>query len=741
MHTAGPAHLPAAGTVRPRGVAEIMAVAKGAVRVTDIPSQLRGCRFIRVAGGGKAAVDQGWQSLSNYAADAGIFQQWLESGGNYGILLADDICCLDADNPAKLESLFPVLGNTFTVRTGRGGMGGLHVYFRSPGWPPEKIGLVDPETGEAVGDLRGPGSPFYTVGPGCLHPSGKRYEVVKDAPLTVTDKEVLEKAIAPFRQDWTTSSATVQESHRRGGRLLSDVLGLSVEDFLPPDNARVQGEEVVGGHPVHGSETGQNFHVNRRQGVWHCFRCGSGGGPLEAMAVSEGIIRCDEARPGCLEGHWREIFDALRRLGYGEKMQAAGIDTPKKPQPTAREPENKEQNNDLMEKAKEILESGDPIDFIREEFKKIHIGDEVIFYGLVASIGCQLCTNTEGIQPGLTGESGKGKTDSCRGLYHLLPDRYKRKGSFSDTALFYDPDLMPGMVIFFDDAGNMDDFLKDVIKQTTSQYQERFERNVTVKFNIRKQSLPPRICYWITSVSGAYEDQFLNRQLNLSIDDSANQDAEVMAAILKAATTGRYRFEITENVLVCRLIFEILKDRAPVCVVIPYGEKFDWKNPQNRRNLPMFLDTIRAFAAIRQDQREVDDDGKIIASIQDFTDAKKIWSARAHEQVGKLTRDQERVLRATKEFGETGSTGVYEIDRPDLQKAIGWHSGKLSRAIEGVKGAGGLTDKVPGFWVTDEMKVIDLRGGDKRSIKYQRIHYDGTLDIFEHFSEIVTLQE
>ena len=62
------------------------------------------------------------------------------------------------------------------------------------------------------------------------------------------------------------------------------------------------GSEYFGSHPIHGSESGSNFWINPSKNMWHCFRCDSGGGPLAAIAVKEGIIDCSEANKGSLRG-------------------------------------------------------------------------------------------------------------------------------------------------------------------------------------------------------------------------------------------------------------------------------------------------------------------------------------------------------------------------------------------------------------------------------------------------------
>ncbi|MCK9327548.1 MAG: YfjI family protein, partial [Bacteroidales bacterium] len=90
-------------------------------------------------------------------------------------------------------------------------------------------------------------------------------------------------------------------------------LNLTVSMFLMPDKPRRRSNgEDEGIHPVHGSETGSNLVISADNQKWYCRRHGTGGGPLEALAVAEGIIACEDVVPGCLDVHWRAIFKALR---------------------------------------------------------------------------------------------------------------------------------------------------------------------------------------------------------------------------------------------------------------------------------------------------------------------------------------------------------------------------------------------------------------------------------------------
>lgn len=269
--------------------------------------------FILLKAKDKSPVEKSWTSSEfQYSFSNPKLIHHLQSGGNYGIVMGKGrLCCFDADDVKSLDTLGLILpfNDTFTVSTGKG----RHYYFLSD-LTGKRI-IHDPEDRKhQLGDIRGGENLYYIVGPGSIHPSGKMYMVIRDVPLqeipTETVKSLLDRVSSP------PSPATPRVENFSRMRSISNELNLHCEEFLLPDNATNRGDELVGAHPIHGSETETNLHVNTQTNQWKCFRCDSGGGPLEALAVAEGIIECFEAGPGCLKEHWSELLSALKKRGY-----------------------------------------------------------------------------------------------------------------------------------------------------------------------------------------------------------------------------------------------------------------------------------------------------------------------------------------------------------------------------------------------------------------------------------------
>ncbi len=455
--------------------------------------------------------------------------------------------------------------------------------------------------------------------------------------------------------------------------------------------------------------------------------------------LSSGPLAAGCQHNGCSGKGWADL-----RALVDDRPKPAQSRKTKAPQPTAPtvpEPAPTHQEGDT--KARDILERGDPVRFIMDTFNHIHVGDRDVGTLLLCTIGAQLCSNTKGLHPGLTGESGKGKSDACRAMFHLVPKEYKINSSLSAKALFY-RGLVPGTVIFLDDIDQLDMEFQRIIKESTTKYQEGHEHTYT---NPKKEgpdktdvvSIPPRCTWWITSVGGTFDLQVLNRQLTLAVNEDDAQDTAVIEKIFERAETGEYELEESEDVLTCREIFRLLCSATAQKIRIPYArDHIIWNDKKNRRNPGMFIDTVRAFAAINQYQRGRDAEGNIIANVDDFKEAKRLWAGIEKEQVSKLNKNEFRVLELISNASLDGLTFG------KIQQLAKMPKSTLSVILNGRKQqdgtmVGGLLSKVPGLLHDD----ITRSTGDEHDRTYKRhmvYRLDTKFDVLAQFGTLVELK-
>jgi hypothetical protein len=85
----------------------------------------------------------------------------------------------------------------------------------------------------------------------------------------------------------------------------------AVADHYRATLTKKSATELTGPHPHHGSSTGTNFNLNLSKGLWHCWRCDSGGDALALVAICEGLIPCDQSRRGAFTG---DLFHRLAQI-------------------------------------------------------------------------------------------------------------------------------------------------------------------------------------------------------------------------------------------------------------------------------------------------------------------------------------------------------------------------------------------------------------------------------------------
>lgn len=270
----------------------------------EVPERLQDkrFRFVKIQKKKKGPFEKGWQDYNNYKWNEEEFKEW---DGNYGVVCGfGDLTVIDADTEKVEERIEENLPATFTVETGGGGK---HYYFLCKDIE-KPIRLKQEEYGD-LGDVQYEGK--QVVGPGSLHPSGNTYSVLEDKKIQKVSVSDIKSALSDLIKNKNTERVKRETEEQKEEHGLD--FDLSITDVLNTSGLDKRGREYQGSHPVHGSQTGENFCVNTKKNVWHCFRHNTGGGPLSWLAVREGIIDCSDAVPGSLTGDkFKEVLQIVK---------------------------------------------------------------------------------------------------------------------------------------------------------------------------------------------------------------------------------------------------------------------------------------------------------------------------------------------------------------------------------------------------------------------------------------------
>lgn len=379
----------------------------------------------------------------------------------------------------------------------------------------------------------------------------------------------------------------------------------------------------------------------------------------------------------------------------------------------------------IKSKAMKVLMNGDPVEYLTKVYSRLHVGDITIGKILLLSIACQSVLNSEGIQPKLSGTSGKGKTHAASVIFHLVPDvGYKLEGSLSAKSLFYHPDMKPGTITYSDDA-RMSDDLEDTLKRSMTKYQHPTIHRTVTKEGYRELEIPERTVWWLTSVDNPYSDELLNRLFGLDVDESSEQDSKVTDRQLEDAKYGRETLPEDEEIKVGRAIIHAVHNQL-FKVVIPFAKYIEWLAPGDRRNLPRFLDLIRSFAAFRFMQRFEFEPGVIFASLKDFGDAKVLYEQGKAGQTTKLTKSELKLVEWMAGKSPLSINNIVKEYRKPNGSQYSYEA--IRRMIEGTRHGKGLIYKVPGMLITGS-------GGKGDEKKYEISSFDDKQSL-----EIVTLK-
>lgn len=279
-------------------------------------------RFCRVLKGTKKPFEEGWTEKPYTWQE---IQQFIDNE-NYGVLCGyGDLAVIDSDKPELQKHIEEILPETFKVRTGSGG---VHNYYIVPGLQNKIIletKLIGTDVSWHWGEVQWKGQ--QVIGPGSLHPNGKIYEPINELPIVTLTPEQLLSAIQPFMKETKEAEISKEAEIKNYGSAIDD---LSVASIWGTAGLKQHNNEYYGCHPIHGSEGGSNFWINPSKNTWHCFRHDSGGGPLSAIAVKEGIIECSDAKRGYLRGDKaiEAIIKAKEKYGLKDDYKLDTIQMP-----------------------------------------------------------------------------------------------------------------------------------------------------------------------------------------------------------------------------------------------------------------------------------------------------------------------------------------------------------------------------------------------------------------------------
>lgn len=368
------------------------------------------------------------------------------------------------------------------------------------------------------------------------------------------------------------------------------------------------------------------------------------------------------------------------------------------------------EKKDLEDEARRILEHGDPIDYHRKAFAKLHSGDREIGDVWLMAAMTQAAVTTTGIQPGFTGRKGAGKSSGTRAALHLHPPEYVEDGSFSNMALLYDDGLQPGTIFYSDDTALGLDKVS-MIKRAMSEFQKGTVHKTVNKVNGRNQTqrltIPPRCLFGFSSVHTAGDSELRDRQYLISLSPTIDQSRKWLAFFLDRLAEGREEYPVTREVEVCREMIRQIKG-VTFRVIVPFRDRLNFSDPDAKRDIVMFMDFVQASAVLHYLRRPhaTGTDGivEVTATDDDFNIAVKIFKESDAVRKFKISKDERALLQWLAEQPGIKNEGIAE---PEICREYGAGRMTVRHLLYGrtpTAGEAGITNTVPGVYMQKESR-------------------------------------
>jgi hypothetical protein len=512
----------------------------------EIPKQLQNpeFRFVLLKPKTKIPFEKNWQK-EGYKFDDPKLLKHLEDGGNYGIIGGyGGLRVLDDDKTIKEYDDI----QTFTIRSGGGRR---HFYFISD-YDKNHV-LTD-----GKGELRA--NNYQVVCPGCIHPSGNKYEIINDLPILSIKGDELKKIIEPFiRTDGTANDVQI------------------IDENKPTDQTRS------------GREFGEVCRLIRKG--------------LSKEGVFESMMAFAK---------WSDAPQQYRELTYNKALKKV-VSLSQQSQETP----------EIKEEIEKILSDPKLFDLIIKEFDKKIVGEEnnkkTIF---LASCGIYVENHDiSSYNLHISSGSGAGKDYIAKHILNIFPKGFVESRTRITPAAFtywhnskFEPEWSwDGKICYLQDVSysvmNSDTF-KVMTSEGSYATVVMDQRAIDIKINGKPVMI-------ITAAETNPKNQMLRRFPIISLDESKKQTKEIMKRQAEWAKEGTNpKTEYSEIIIMALGALKRVKVKIPFTDVILGSYPFD--HIIMRTHFSRLLDLIKCSAALHQYQRERDEQNNIIAEPKDY---------------------------------------------------------------------------------------------------------------------------
>ncbi len=291
----------------------------------------------------------------------------------------------------------------------------------------------------------------------------------------------------------------------------------------------------------------------------------------------------------------------------------------------------------LYKEAATVIQAEDPLDFVEDAIRGLGYGGD-LNPALIAYIAAtsRLLTMREGSMPVhllLTGPSSSGKSYTLSLIKKLLPEaaHYTVDAGSPRTVIYNDAELQHRLLVYSEAdslASGEDNPAASAIRNLLQDHHLHYEVTVrdpdTGDFTVRKVEKPgPTVL--ITTSTRPLGAQLMTRLFSLEVGDSKEQIGAALETQAALEIEGAHPLD---GALVAFQGYLQLK--APLNVIVPFAGELaramskTASAPRILRDFARLLSLVKAVALIRHYRRQTDEQGRIIATIEDYETVKAL---------------------------------------------------------------------------------------------------------------------
>lgn len=374
----------------------------------------------------------------------------------------------------------------------------------------------------------------------------------------------------------------------------------------------------------------------------------------------------------------------------------------------------------IKDQADRIIAADQGFNYCVRSWNRAHHGDTPAGELLFVQRGIQCCSNSKGLHIHLRGESAAGKSDAASNFINRTPKRLTIDADLTPRALYYAArGSEPGSTANVDDI-QWTESLVNMFKRSTTAFQEGAELLTVVDGKPLKLKIPPRMSFIMSSVDSQADEQARDRTVAVDVDSSPARIEQIKLYMAAQAKKSHIQ-DAEEEIAICRAIINDLASHIWE-VIIPFADRIEIAG--ETRAMAVFLDIVRGVCAwhySKREQIEMDYGFVLVATEDDFREAKRIYeNVRGHSRE-KLSGKEVAILSAISLHGVKGTMGgeaVRVLDYGELQTCTKLPSTSVKDTLHGRHLGGGqrgygLLAKIPSLKAHDSKETIwlELPGG------------------------------